>query len=100
MLNPRSKDSCYLSIVDNDKKVLQTVSNAACYWANIPLCTVSAAHISLSQIAPPMPNVQCLQLSIDNITAIKTMTAHHQQAPTTTTALWEILLAYSAHSYK
>ena len=31
MLNPRSKDSCYVSIVDNDKKVLQTVSNAACY---------------------------------------------------------------------
>ena len=65
------------------------MSNAACYWANIPLCTVSAAHISLSQIAPPMPSVQCLQLPIDNITAIKTMTAHHQQAPTTTTALWE-----------
>ena len=88
--------------VDNDKKVLQTVSNAACYWANIPLCTVSAAHISPSQIAPPMPSVQCLQLPIDNITAIKTMTAHHQQAPTTTTALWETWQSNSehGHSYK
>ena len=31
MLNPRSKDSCYVISVDNDKKVLQTESNAACY---------------------------------------------------------------------
>ena len=44
---------------------------------------MSAAHISPSQIAPP--DAQCaVSPSIDNITAIKTMTAHHQQAPTTT----------------